>query len=89
MICLSTYSLKYVPHVVRANIFNELVRAAGAEYKNFRVSCDAGEFLNYLNENNWAKLGSTSHLSQLMGEFDFTTVVGNLEQKLAHGRFFC
>ena len=74
------------PHFVGASIFNELVRAAGADYWKFRVSCDAQEFLNYLNENNWEKLGSTSHLSELVGEFDFTTVLGNIEQKLTQGR---
>ena len=77
------------PHVVGANIFNEFVRSAGSQYKKFRVSCDTAEMQEYLIENSrgkWQELGSTSHLAELVDDYDFAEVEECLEQRIARGQ---
>ena len=73
------------PHVVGASIFNEFVRCARSEYKKFRVSCDPGELQQFLIEHSRGKLqqlGSTSHLAELVGDYDFGPVVDFLEKRV-------
>ena len=85
-ISVDTFS-EIVPCRIDADTFNDYARAAGSDYKRFKVTCNEDELNRYLIEKvmkDLQKLGPCSHFKELIGEYDFSPVIQLLEQKVAN-----